>query len=46
MPSGSGGLVNYFEDYHTKIEIRPEIVVGLVIGVILIVSMLHLFKPF
>ena len=27
MPSGMGGLVRYFEDYKSKIEIKPEHVI-------------------
>ena len=43
MPSSGGGLVQYFEDYKSKIEIKPEYVVGAVIAVILIEILLHLF---
>jgi preprotein translocase subunit Sec61beta len=27
MPSGMGGIVRYFEDYKSKVEIKPEYVV-------------------
>jgi len=43
LPSGMGGLVRYFDDYKSKIEIKPEYVVGAVIDVILIEILLHLF---
>ncbi|MFA5084691.1 MAG: preprotein translocase subunit Sec61beta [Candidatus Paceibacterota bacterium] len=37
MPSGSGGLVRYFDEYHSKIQIKPEGVVIMIIGVIVLV---------
>ena len=27
MPSGMGGLVRYFDDYKSKVEIKPEHVI-------------------
>lgn len=36
MPSGMGGLVRYFDEYKSKLEIKPAHVVALIILVILI----------
>jgi preprotein translocase subunit Sec61beta len=41
MPSGMGGLVRYFDDYKSKIEIRPEIILILIGLVIVIEYVLH-----
>ena len=42
MPSGMGGLVRYFDEYKSKIEIKPVHVIALIILVILIEVFLHL----
>ena len=34
MPSGGGGLVRYFEEYKSKIQLKPEHVVLLIILVV------------
>ena len=36
MPSGTGGLVRYFDEYKSKIEFKPGMIIILVIIVILI----------
>ena len=41
MPSGMGGLVRYFDDYKSKLNISPTVVVGLVVVVIIIEYLLH-----
>ncbi|MBS3095286.1 preprotein translocase subunit Sec61beta [Candidatus Woesearchaeota archaeon] len=41
MPSSGGGLVRYFEDYKSKIELSPMLVVILIIAVIIIEVLLH-----
>jgi len=41
MPSGMGGLVRYFDDYKSKLNISPVVVVGLVVLVIIIEFLLH-----
>ncbi len=43
IPSGMGGLVRYFDDYKSKIEIKPEIVVGAIIIVIVAEILLKIF---
>jgi len=45
MPSGMGGLVRYFDEYKSKIEIKPVVVVVVIIFVILIEFALHIIKP-
>jgi len=41
LPSGSGGLINYFDDLKTKVEISPNLVVGLIVTVIVLEYVLH-----
>ena len=41
MPSSQGGLVRYFDDYRSKIELKPEHVILLIILVIIIELILH-----
>ena len=41
MPSGMGGLVRYFDDYKSKIEFKPGLVIVFIIIVILIEIFLH-----
>jgi len=42
MPSGMGGLVRYFDDYKSKIEFKPEIVIVAIIVVIIAEILLHI----
>ena len=42
MPSGTGGLVRYFDEYKSKIEFKPGLIIILVIIIILIEVVLHL----
>ena len=41
MPSGTGGLVRYFDEYKSKIEFKPGLIILFVIIVILIEIILH-----
>lgn len=41
MPSSGGGIVRYFEDYKSKIEIGPMVVVAMIIIVIILEMILH-----
>ena len=41
MPSGMGGLVRYFDDYKSKINFKPIVVVIAIIVVIIIEFLLH-----
>ena len=43
MPSGTGGLVRYFDEYKSKIAIQPQHVIVLIIVLILIIILLHIF---
>jgi preprotein translocase subunit Sec61beta len=43
MPSGMGGLVRYFDDYKSKIELKPGHVIVLAVMVIIIMLILHAF---
>ncbi len=42
IPSGMGGLVRYFDDFKSKLELKPEYVLGAIIVVILLEAILHL----
>jgi preprotein translocase subunit Sec61beta len=41
MPSGIGGLVRYFDEYKSKIEFKPGVVIIMVLVVIIIMIILH-----
>lgn len=41
MPSSQGGLVRYLEDYKSKITLKPEHIILIVIVVIIIEIILH-----
>ena len=41
MPQSGGGLVRYFDDYKSKIEFKPIVVLLLIIFVIVIEIILH-----
>jgi preprotein translocase subunit Sec61beta len=43
LPSGSGGLVQYYDEYKSKIEFKPGTVVLFIILVVLIEFLLHLY---
>ncbi|MEK6973647.1 MAG: preprotein translocase subunit Sec61beta [Nanoarchaeota archaeon] len=45
MPSGMGGLVRYFDDYQSKLEFRPIILVFVILAVIIFELLLH-YKVF
>ena len=42
LPSGMGGLTRYFDDYTSKIELKPGHVVILAVIIMLIVVFLHI----
>lgn len=44
MPSSGGGLVRYFDDYKSKIEVKPIVVIIAIIAVILLELYLHKFR--
>ena len=41
MPSGMGGLVRYFEEYHSKIRLKPGHIIVLSIVIIVIMIVLY-----
>lgn len=43
MPSGMGGLVRYFDEYRSKITLKPGHVIVLCIAVIIIIILLHAY---
>jgi preprotein translocase subunit Sec61beta len=42
LPSGMGGLTRYFDDYTSKIELKPGHVVILAVVIMILVILLHL----
>ena len=45
LPQSGGGLVRYFEDYKSKIEFGPWVVIGLIIFIIVLEILLHRINP-
>jgi len=43
MPSGSGGLMRYNEEYRSRLRISPNMVVVFIILVVLIMAGLKIF---
>ena len=43
MPSGMGGLVRYFDEYKSKIELKPGHVIILIVVIIIIELILHIY---
>jgi len=43
MPSSGGGIVRYFDDYKSKIEFGPSVVIVMIVVVILIEVFLYFF---
>jgi preprotein translocase subunit Sec61beta len=43
MPSGMGGLVRYFDEYHSKIEFKPGQIIVLCVIVIVIMIFLYTY---
>ena len=43
MPSGSGGLMRYFDEYKSKIKIKPGHIIIMVIVVIMIMIFLYTY---
>lgn len=46
IPSSGGGLVRYFDEYKSKIQIKPEFIILLIILVIAFEVLLRLFIKF
>lgn len=43
MPSGQGGLMRYFEDYKSKVSLKPGHVIVLVVVVMILIIILHIY---
>jgi len=43
MPSGMGGLVRYFDEYKSKIVLKPGHIILLCVIVILIMAFLYIY---
>ena len=41
MPATSGGLVRYFDEYQSKIEIRPSIIIAVIVLITVVEMFLH-----
>jgi preprotein translocase subunit Sec61beta len=45
LPSSSGGIMQYYDEYHSKISLSPWVVVAIVIVVMIGVVIMHLLGP-
>ncbi len=45
VPSGSGGLMRYNEEYPSKLKLKPSHVIIFIIAVILLVAIFKLILP-
>lgn len=45
MPSGSGGLMRYNEEYNSKLKFKPSQIVLFIIAIIAFVIILKIFFP-
>ncbi len=43
LPASFGGLTRFFEEYKSKIEIKPELIVLIIIVIIILELMINLF---
>jgi preprotein translocase subunit Sec61beta len=43
MPSGQGGLTRYFDEYKSKVDFSPAVVIVMAIIIMIIVIILHQF---
>ncbi|MCW1297982.1 MAG: preprotein translocase subunit Sec61beta [Candidatus Parvarchaeota archaeon] len=46
LPSSYGGIITYYNEYKSKIPLKPEMVIVLTIIVIIFVIFLHISKVF
>jgi len=42
LPSGTGGITRYFDEYESRLQFKPGIVIVLVVIVIIIAIVLHI----
>ena len=43
MPSGMGGLMRYFDEYKSRVTLKPGHVIVLTVLVVIIVMILHIY---
>lgn len=43
LPASTGGLMRYFDDYKSKVQVRPDHVIIITILIIVFVLLLHVF---
>jgi len=43
MPTSTAGLTRYFDDYKSKIRIKPGYVVALIVVIIILLLLLNMF---
>ena len=43
MPQSTGGLIRYFDEYKSKLQMKPGLIIVLVIVVIIISIFLHTY---
>ena len=41
MPQSGGGLVRYFDDFKSKVEFSPKVMIGIIVIVIILEFILH-----
>jgi preprotein translocase subunit Sec61beta len=46
MPSSGAGITRYFDDYHSKFELKPAHIVILAVLIILVIVFLHMQSGF
>jgi len=46
MPSSGGGIMRYFDEYKSKIEIPPTYLVIAIIAISVFIIILHKINPF
>ncbi|MFH1440013.1 MAG: preprotein translocase subunit Sec61beta [Candidatus Woesearchaeota archaeon] len=43
MPQSTGGLIRYFDEYKSRLQMKPGLIIVLVIVVIIISLFLHIY---
>jgi preprotein translocase subunit Sec61beta len=43
LPQGTGGLMRYFDEYKSKIQLKPGHIIVLIIVIIILEIILHLY---
>lgn len=45
LPASTGGLMQYYDEYESKIDVSPYVVIILTILTVIFVTILHLIGP-